>query len=190
MCSRAEAARSADDPEEPRMIRRASLVPVAVLSLLLLLVHCSGHGGSSSETADGGAQPGSEAGSGSDIAPDATMEGGVVDGSRLDTGTTPGDAALRTSNCFASPGACGFPDPAYGNVGPSSPCSSLSASGSITVSQAGAMVQNLNVTGSITVNAANVTVQNVCVTYDGDGNYNNGPAVAFNAPGGLIEYST
>ena len=113
-----------------------------------------------------------------------------MDGSRLDTGTTPGDAALQTSNCFASPGACGFPDPAYGNVGPSAPCSSLSQSGSITVSQAGAMVQNLNVAGSITVNAANVTIQNVCVTYDGDGNYNNGPAVAFNAPGGLIEYST
>jgi hypothetical protein len=172
------------------MIRRGSLLSLAVLSLLLLLVHCSGHGGSSGETADGGTQAGSEAGSGSDAAPDSTTEGGVVDGSRLDTGTTPGDAALQTSNCFASPGACGFPDPAYGNVGPSAPCSSLSQSGSITVSQAGAMVQNLNVAGSITVNAANVTIQNVCVTYDGDGNYNNGPAVAFNAPGGLIEYST
>jgi hypothetical protein len=100
------------------------------------------------------------------------------------------DAGLRTKNCFASPGACGFPDPKYGNVGPSKPCASLTPSGSITVSKAGATIQDLNVTGSISVTAANVTIKNVCVSDDGKGNYNNGPIVSFTAPGGTIESST
>jgi hypothetical protein len=78
----------------------------------------------------------------------------------------------------------------YGTVGPSSACSSLTPSGSITVSKAGTTVQNLDITGSITVTAANVTIKNVCVSANGAGNINNGPAVRFSAAGGLIEYST
>ena len=62
-----------------------------------------------------------------------------------------------------------MPDPNYNNVGATSSCSSLPASGSITVSTAGSLIQNLNVTGKITVNAANVRIQNVCVTTNGGG---------------------
>jgi hypothetical protein len=48
----------------------------------------------------------------------------------------------------------------------------------------------VNVTGTITVTAPHVTIENVCVTDNGAGNVNNGPAVSFRAVGGLIENST
>jgi hypothetical protein len=161
----------------------------AILTLLATassVAHCSSNSGSTSMT-DAGSADRSVAGNDSGTT-------GTETGPAADTGTGTeagsGDAGLRTSNCFASPGACGFPDPTYGSVGPSSACSSLTASGSITVSTAGTTVQNLNVTGTITVTAANVTIKNVCVSANGAGNINNGPAVRFSASGGVIENST
>jgi hypothetical protein len=71
--------------------------------------------------------------------------------------------------CFSAPGACGYPDPAYANVGPSVPCSALAPSGPLTISSEGRRVHDLNVTGTITVRASNVTIDNVCVTADGGG---------------------
>ncbi len=80
----------------------------------------------------------------------------------------------QTTDCFASPGACGYPDPNYNNnsgatsVGSTTPCGSLPASGSVTASTNGQTIQNLNIAGGVAVDASNVTINNVCVT-DPDG---------------------
>jgi chitodextrinase len=81
------------------------------------------------------------------------------------TTTTP---APTGTSCFASPGSCGYPDPAYGNVGVPAG-TNLTPSGSITVSTAGTVINGLNVTGEIDVNANNVTIQNTKVTMTGGG---------------------
>jgi hypothetical protein len=99
----------------------------------------------------------------------ASNAGGSNSASSAATGTVTSSSGGGSTGCFASPGACGYPDPSARNVGATAPCSSLPASGSITVSTAGQTIQNLNVTGTITVNAANVTINNVCVTDNGGG---------------------
>jgi len=189
----------ADRRRETASGRCASAMVVLPMVAALCVSGCSSHG-STGTVSDGGITGRHDAGSGTGRGTGAgsgtgagtgTGSGGSGTGSGgSGTGTGAGDAGLRTSKCFASPGACGFPDPAYGNVGPSSPCSSLTASGSITVTQAGMTMQNLNVTGSITVTAPNVTIKNVCVSSNGEGNINNGAAVHFSAAGGVIESST
>lgn len=70
---------------------------------------------------------------------------------------------IPANGCFPAPGRCGLPDPSYHNVGATSACSSLAASGSITA-KAGQTIANVNVTGTIVIGAPNVTVNNVCVT--------------------------
>ena len=79
-----------------------------------------------------------------------------------------------SAGCFASPGACGYPDPAYGNVGVPSG-TTLRPSGDITVNTAGTVVTGLDVTGTITVKAPNVTIKNTRITVNGTGC---GPATA------------
>jgi hypothetical protein len=66
-------------------------------------------------------------------------------------------------SCFASPGSCGYPDPQYHNVGVPQG-TTLTNSGSITVTTAGTVISGLNVTGTIDVRANNVTIQNTKVT--------------------------
>ena len=112
----------------------------------------------------------------------AYVSGGPSQGSLGSTGAGPGSpggspssgspsggggggGGVATSNCFSAPGRCGYPDPNYGNVGAS--CPALPASGSITTSVAGQVIQNLNVAGTITVNEPNVTINNVCVISNG-----------------------
>ncbi|MGN6869362.1 MAG: hypothetical protein ACTHMY_13265 [Solirubrobacteraceae bacterium] len=89
----------------------------------------------------------------------------------------------QTLNCFASPGACGYPDPSYngGNVGVSN-CSALPAwtptdlpsadyvkSGNqITITASGVTIQGYNVSGYFFyVDAPNFTLNGDCVTFDG-----------------------
>jgi hypothetical protein len=94
-------------------------------------------------------------------------------------------------SCFASPGACSYPDPAYHNVGASSPCAALTPSGSITASTPGQTLQGRNVTGTITVRAPNVTINNVCVTTDGGGQLGSAAiTLVHGAQGTLIEHTT
>ena len=121
----------------------------------------------------------------------ATNAGGSGSASSAATGTVTSGSGGGSTGCFASPGACGYPDPTAGNVGATAPCSSLSASGSITASTAGQTIQNLNVTGTITVNAANVTINNVCVT-DNAGGQIGSRAILLNSGGknALIEHVT
>jgi hypothetical protein len=94
-----------------------------------------------------------------------------------------------STDCFASPGACGFPDPAYQNVGATSSCSSLPSVGSVTAGSSGATIQNEEIKGTLTISAANVTVKNVCVVTAGDYD-GNGVNIGPNATNTLIENST
>jgi hypothetical protein len=102
----------------------------------------------------------------------------------------PPKAPTRTRDCFSTPGACGYPDPAYGNVGPSAPCSSLIPSGSITASSPGQTIKGRNVTGTITVDASNVTIDNVCVTADGNAQLGSAAITIASGRDALIERST
>ncbi len=70
--------------------------------------------------------------------------------------------------CFASPGSCGYPDPAYGNVGVPAG-TKLTPSGSITVTTPGTVVNGRSVSGEIDVKANNVTIKNTKVTMTGGG---------------------
>jgi hypothetical protein len=112
---------------------------------------------------------------GSPTGPVGVLGGGGGSGSSGGSGSGGGGAGtglpivIPANGCFPAPGACGLPDPTYHNVGATSACSSLPASGSITVSTAGSTIADRNVTGTIVVNAANVTIQNVCVTTNGGG---------------------
>jgi len=72
------------------------------------------------------------------------------------------------ANCFSKPGSCGYPDPAYSNVGVPTG-TALAASGSIVVTTQGAIVANKNINGSIEVTANNVTIENTKVTYPAPG---------------------
>ena len=73
------------------------------------------------------------------------------------------DCNSRWQAAFPSPGACGYPDPNYGNVGVPAG-TKLTSSGSITVSTPGTVINALDVSGTITVSADNVTIQNTRVT--------------------------
>jgi hypothetical protein len=64
--------------------------------------------------------------------------------------------------CFVSPGSCGFPDPAYGNVGVPAG-TTLTPSGSLNVTTPGAVIDGKDVTGTIRINANNVTIKNTKV---------------------------
>jgi hypothetical protein len=112
-------------------------------------------------------------------------------GSPPGTGTPPTGTPSRSSSCFSAPGACGYPDPAYGTAGSVAACSSLRPSRSITVSGSGQTIQNLNVTGTITVTGANATIDNVCVTTNGGGQLGSTAiTVTGNASNTLIENTT
>lgn len=65
------------------------------------------------------------------------------------------------ANCIVTPSVCGYPDETNTGV-PTGTV--LSNSGSITVTQNGAVIQNLNVTGQIIIRANNVTIKNTRVT--------------------------
>jgi hypothetical protein len=68
---------------------------------------------------------------------------------------------LATSHCFASPHACGYPDPTNTGVPAGT---TLTPSGSITVSRPGTVISDVDVTGTITITASNVTIEDSRVT--------------------------
>src|SRR6202012_4821296 len=70
---------------------------------------------------------------------------------------------LRTSNCFPSPHSCGYPDPSNTGVPPGI---ALAPSGSLSITQPGAVAPGLQVTGTIQVLADNVTIENTRVIQD------------------------
>ena len=97
----------------------------------------------------------------------ASNAGGSTQASSAQSATVTARAGTQQTDCFSAPGACGYPDPNYANVGPSSACSSLTSSGALTISTAGATVQNMNITGKVTIAANDVTLTNDCVTVNG-----------------------
>ena len=82
--------------------------------------------------------------------------------------TPPPPRPLSQTRGFASPGSRGYPDPAYNSVGVPSG-TTLTPSGSITVTTAGAVIDGKDVTGDITVSANNVTIKNTRVTKNSGG---------------------
>jgi hypothetical protein len=101
------------------------------------------------------------------------------------------DTPTRRLDCFATPGACGYPDPSYHTAGAQSPCSRLRTSGSLTTSTDGQTIADLNVIGTITVQNPKVTIRNVCVTADGGGRIDSAAISLQGAANDtLIEYAT
>lgn len=82
------------------------------------------------------------------------------------TPVPPVNPSSTEKNCFSSPGKCGYPDPAYHNVGVEN-CSSLKPSGSVSANTSGQKVEGLNISGQLAVNASNVTINNDCITTNG-----------------------
>jgi len=119
----------------------------------------------------------------------ASNAGGSTQASSAQSATVTAHAGTQQTGCFSAPGACGYPDPNYGNVGATSPCSSLTASGSVDAKTSGETVQNLNITGDLSIDAANVTVNNVCIT-DNGGKTDDGIDIADGATNALVEHTT
>ncbi len=71
----------------------------------------------------------------------------------------PGSASAATTDCFSNPSACGYPDPT--NTGPTG---TLTASGSITASTNGEVIEGKDISGQITVEANDVTIRNDKIT--------------------------
>jgi hypothetical protein len=86
---------------------------------------------------------------------------------------------------MAQPSACGYPDQSNTGVPPSVP---ITPSGSIIVSQPGAVVSGKDVTGTIEVTANNVTIKDTRVTNTGD--TSNAIRIDSGVSGTLIEDST
>jgi hypothetical protein len=77
-----------------------------------------------------------------------------------------GGGGTQTLNCFASPGACGYPDPAYGNVGVPAG-TTLTASGDLVITKAGTVINGLDISGPapvVQIEANNVTIENSKIT--------------------------
>jgi hypothetical protein len=119
------------------------------------------------------------------VVPAVILTAALLYGS-LTTGATHRQLPLRTADritaapaqagslphqrdCFADPGACGYPDPTANNVGPSTRCARLRRSGPRVLSRPGQVLRNVYVQGKIWVRAADVTIDNVCVVADGYG---------------------
>jgi hypothetical protein len=105
----------------------------------------------------------------------ASNSGGSASGTSLPTAVVAGPTGTggsQTLHCFHSPGACGFPDPAYGNVGVPAG-TTLTPSGPITVSTPGAIISGLDISTDsapgIRIQADNVTVKNTRITLAGGG---------------------
>ncbi|MDE1834239.1 MAG: hypothetical protein KGH64_02785 [Candidatus Micrarchaeota archaeon] len=71
--------------------------------------------------------------------------------------------ASSSANCFLSPGSCGYPDPAYGNVGVPPGIVLTPALGSA-ISTPYTTISGLDIIGALEVNANNVTISDTRVT--------------------------
>jgi hypothetical protein len=87
--------------------------------------------------------------------------------------TAPTTTTTPSVTCFQSPGSCGYPDPAYGNVGVPSG-TNLTPSGPLDITTNGTVINGLSITSGgaadgIDVNADNVTIENTLITMTGGG---------------------
>lgn len=82
--------------------------------------------------------------------------------------TPPISVVHGPANCFNSPGSCGFPDPAYGNVGVPAGVALSTHAGSLTTTSNGQVINAVKVTGGqIVVNTNNVTIMDSEVVVSG-----------------------
>jgi hypothetical protein len=138
----------------------------------------------------------------------ASNSGGSVSASSAPTAVVTAPATNQTLNCFPSPGACGFPDPAYSNVGVRN-CAALTPFSSSNLpsgtywSGSGNLLQivspNVTLNGYnfgnwsiyISSGANNFTLNNSCINYNGSGLYaTQAVSAAAGVTGTLIENST
>ena len=91
----------------------------------------------------------------------ATSQGGA-----LPTAGNPSGPTVSGTDCFAHPGSCGYPDPAYGNVGILAG-TTLTPSGSLVIKTAGKVINAEDVSGTIVIAANNVTIENTRITASG-----------------------
>jgi hypothetical protein len=123
------------------------------------------------------------------------------------TTTTPTPTVPATTDCFASPGACGYPDPAYDNVGancaslpsfnPASPPAGTyyNGSGLLEVTSPKTTVANLDFPSNVSIyfgaGSSGSTLDNVCVLANGDAaSGSTAVSIAGGVTGTLIENST
>jgi hypothetical protein len=78
----------------------------------------------------------------------------------------PGTQPVHQTNCFAAPHVCGFPDASNTGVPKGM---QLKPSGSVEVTEDGAVIKGLEVTGTIEIDADDVTIEDTKVTLDGEG---------------------
>jgi hypothetical protein len=104
------------------------------------------------------------------------------------TTTTTTTTNASGNHCFASPGSCGYPDPASGNVGVPAG-TTLTNSGGTTVTTNGAVVNGENITGEVVVEANNVTIENSQIT-DSGGSGSSAVVVESGVSGLTIQDST
>ena len=78
----------------------------------------------------------------------------------------PGIKPVHQTNCFAAPHVCGYPDASNTGVPKGM---ALKPSGSVQVTEDGAVINGLEVTGTIEIDADDVTIEDTKVTLDGSG---------------------
>ncbi len=93
--------------------------------------------------------------------------------------------AAASTDCFASPHTCGYPDAT--NTGPTG---TLTPSGSITASTNGQLIEGKEIHGQITVEADNVTIRNDKITATDAGSGSAGVWVQNNHTGTKVEDTT
>jgi hypothetical protein len=97
----------------------------------------------------------------------------------------------RTRDCFADPGACGYPDPSANNVGATTSCAKLRHIGSRVLSRPGEVLRNVYVAGKLFIRGPDVTVENVCVVTNGYAQLGSqAVSIAGRADHTLIEHAT
>lgn len=100
-------------------------------------------------------------------------------------------AESQARNCFSHPGVCGYPDPAYGTVGPPEPCASYPVSPGRATSFDGQTLADTTFTGQVVVESNNVTIKDVCVLVNGHGLVNGNSGILIQSGSGtVIEDST
>jgi hypothetical protein len=98
----------------------------------------------------------------------------------------------KKKECFAEPGECGYPDPAYRDVGYEGKCSSLPTVEGLVLDTPGTTIEKENIRGGVYIGAANVTLNEDCITAVGDGKPDGSylVSISFEGDKARIEHST
>ncbi len=150
-------------------LRFSLLVAMATCAAGAVIDGCGGGGAKGAGTGGGATVAGTGgsatvAGTGGSVTVAGTGGGSAADAGT--DGATPACAPSQTTDCFANPSACCYPDATNTGVPPGT---ALTASGDVTASTPGMVVENLDVTGSIEVAANDVTIRSTRITVPAPG---------------------